>query len=146
MFVDGKPFIMLSGELHNSSASSIEYMKPIWSRLDSMHLNTVVSTVNWELLEPEEGTFNYDLVDAQIKEASLRNMRLVIIWFASWKNGDSQYVPLWVKTNQQRFPIQQRKAGTKFTGFAGEIPAPLTPLGEAAMIAEAKAYRADDLS
>ncbi|MCX6261765.1 MAG: mannonate dehydratase, partial [Bacteroidia bacterium] len=40
MFVDGKPFIMLSGELHNSSASSIEYMKPIWDKLAEMHLNT----------------------------------------------------------------------------------------------------------
>ena len=38
MFVDGKPFITISGELHNYSASSIEYMKPIWSKLDSMHL------------------------------------------------------------------------------------------------------------
>ena len=64
MFVDGKPFIMLSGELHNSSASSIEYMKPIWDKLTEMNLNTVVSTINWELLEPEEGRFNFDLVDA----------------------------------------------------------------------------------
>jgi hypothetical protein len=54
MFVDGKPFIMLSGELHNSSASSIEYMKPIWDKLAAMHLNSVVTTENWELVEPEE--------------------------------------------------------------------------------------------
>ena len=142
IFVDGKPFIMLAGELHNSSASSIEYMKPIWSKLDSMNLNTVVSTVNWELLEPEEGQFNYDLIDAQIQEAAKRNIRLVMIWFASWKNGDSQYAPLWVKTNPHRFPIQLRNRRAKFFGPGGELPAPLSPLGEATMVAEAKAYRA----
>lgn len=144
MFVDGKPFIMLSGELHNSSASSIEYMKPIWDKLAAMHLNTVVSTVNWELLEPEEGKFNFDLVDAQILEARKRDIRLVIIWFASWKNGGSNYTPLWVKSNPQRFPVQVRKTVTTGRGsifIERDRTMPLSPLGEASMVAEAKAFR-----
>jgi hypothetical protein len=82
LFVDNKPFIMLAGELHNSSASSVEYMKPIWDKLASMHLNTVIGTASWELVEPEEGKFDFSLVDAQIGEARRRNMRLVLIWFA----------------------------------------------------------------
>src|SRR5512135_1087087 len=98
MFVDGKPFIMLAGELHNSSASSTEYMKPIWDKLAKMNINTVIGIVSWELAEPEEGKFDFSLVDAQVQEARKRNMRLVLIWFASWKNGGSSYVPLWVKT------------------------------------------------
>ena len=144
MFVDGKPFIMLSGELHNSSASSIEYMKPIWDKLDSMNLNTVVSTVSWELTEPEEGKFNFDLVDAQILEARKRNLRLVIIWFASWKNGSSNYTPIWVKTNPRRFPVQVRKAVTTGRGsifIERDRTMPLSPLGEASMLSEAKAFR-----
>ncbi len=145
MFVDGKPFIMLSGELHNSSASSIEYMKPVWVRLDSMNLNTVVSTVSWELMEPEEGKFNFDLVDAQILEARKHNIRLVIIWFASWKNGGSNYTPMWVKTNPGRFPVQERKPGVTGRGsiyIEADRTNPLSPLGEASMLAEAKAFRA----
>src|SRR5271163_632190 len=62
-FVDGKPFIMLAGELHNSSASSTEYMQPIWERLAALHLNTVIGTASWELVEPEEGKFDFSLVD-----------------------------------------------------------------------------------
>lgn len=145
MFVDGKPFIMLSGELHNSSASSIGYMKPIWDKLSAMHLNTVVSTVSWELLEPEEGKFNFELVDAQIKEARDRDIRLVIIWFASWKNGGSNYTPLWVKTNPERFPVQARKPViTSNSGMFIEADRtmPLSPLGEESMLAEARAFRA----
>ena len=86
-FVDDKPFVMLAGELHNSSASSAEYMKPVWNKLAAMHLNTVVSTVSWELMEPEEGKFDFSPVDSQIKEARQRNMRLVIIWFAPETKG-----------------------------------------------------------
>ena len=145
MFVDGKPFIMLSGELHNSSASSIDYMKPIWDKLAAMHLNSVVSTANWELVEPEEGRFNFDLVDAQIQEAQKRDMRIVMIWFASWKNGGSNYAPMWVKTNPQRFPVQERKPATTGGGsmyVEGDRTNPLSPLGEASMLAEAKAFRA----
>jgi hypothetical protein len=148
MYVDGKPFIMLSGELHNSSASGIEYMKPVWDKLAAMHLNSVVSTVSWELLEPEEGKFNFDLVDAQIMEARKRDMRLVIIWFASWKNGDSTYPPLWVKMNPERFPIQKKKPLPEgrfnmfYSMYGDARTLPLSPLGKASMLAEAKAYRA----
>src|SRR6266545_7472941 len=62
LFVDNRPFVMLAGELHNSSASSIEYMRPVWDKLAAMHLNTVIGTVSWELLEPTEGAFDFSLV------------------------------------------------------------------------------------
>ncbi len=78
MMVDGKPFIILAGELHNSSASSAEYMKPIWKKLEALNLNTVIGTVSWELLEPREGQFDFALVDDQIRQARAHNMRLVL--------------------------------------------------------------------
>src|SRR6266487_3043179 len=103
-FVDDRPFIMLAGELHNSSASSIEYMRPVWDKLAALHLNTVIGTVSWELLEPTESVFDYSLVDAQIRNARQRSMKLVLIWFATWKNAGSSYVPRWVKADRKRFP------------------------------------------
>ena len=63
LIVDGQPFFMLSGELHNSSSSNLDYMKPIWSQLASMHLNTVLTPLSWELIEPEEGHFDFALID-----------------------------------------------------------------------------------
>ena len=143
-FVDGKPFIMLAGELHNSSASSVEYMKPIWDKLAKLHLNTVVGTVNWELVEPEEGKFDFSLVDAEIKEARQRNMRLVLIWFATWKNAGSSYVPHWVKADPKRFPrmvFKPRPEGGRRMGGQASIGS-LSPLGEETLKADAKAFRA----
>ena len=66
MVVDGKPFLMLSGELHNSTGGSAHYMDPIWKRMAQKHLNTVIGSISWELLEPEEGKFDYSLVDAHL--------------------------------------------------------------------------------
>lgn len=101
--VDGKPFLMLAGELHNSSASSTEYMAPIWPRLKALNLNTVVGTVSWELIEPEEGHFDFSLVDMQIEAARKQSMRLVFNWFGTWKNTSSTYIPIWVKRDKERF-------------------------------------------
>ena len=143
LLVDGRPFIMLSGELHNSSASSIEYMEPIWDKLAAMNLNTVIGTVSWELVEPEEGNFDFTLVDAQIREARRRNLRLVLIWFGTWKNAGSTYVPLWVKTSPQRFPhsvVEEGRLPAPFS-FMPRMP-PLSPLGEESLAADAKAFRA----
>ena len=104
LIVDGKPFLALGGEVHNSSSSSVEYMKPIWPRLGSMHLNTVVVPVAWETIEPQEGRFEFSVVDGLLEGARSNHLRLVVLWFGAWKNTFSSYVPAWVKTDEERFP------------------------------------------
>jgi hypothetical protein len=111
LIVDGKPFIMLAGELHNSSASSLDYMAPQWQKLVDMNLNTVITPVYWELLEPEEGKFDFKLVDGLIEGAREHGLKLVLLWFASWKNTESSYAPQWVKKDTQRFFRAQTAEG-----------------------------------
>jgi beta-galactosidase GanA len=111
LVVDGKPFLILGGELHNSSSSSREYMKRVWPQLVEKKLNTVVGAVCWELIEPEEGKFDFTSVDQFIEDARESHMRVVFLWFASWKNGLSSYPPYWVKTNPRRFPWVKNSAG-----------------------------------
>jgi hypothetical protein len=111
LIVDGSPFLILGGELHNSSSSSLDYMKPIWPELRKMHLNTVVTPVSWELIEPREGKYDFTLIDGLIRAARENNLHLVFLWFGSWKNSMACYAPAWVKTDQQRFPRAESSDG-----------------------------------
>ncbi|NEW83829.1 MAG: hypothetical protein GZ094_15885 [Mariniphaga sp.] len=132
LMVNGKPWIMLSGELHNSSASDLQYMSPIWDKLVDMHLNTVIATVSWELFEPVEGKYDYTLVDGIIKGAREHQLKLVLIWFGTWKNTWSTYAPEWVKTDLKRFPRMQTKPG--------ENSGALSAFGGKTCIADARAF------
>ena len=104
LVVDGKPFLILGGELGNSSASSAAYMREHWPRLEAMNLNTVLAPVYWELLEPAEGRFDWSSLDTMLADARASDLKLVLLWFGTWKNSMSTYVPSWVKRDQQRFP------------------------------------------
>jgi beta-galactosidase GanA len=134
LVVDGAPFLILGGELGNSSASSLEYLRPYWPKLRAMHLNTVLAPVSWELMEPVEGRFNFANVDSLLADARANDMRLVLLWFGSWKNSMSSYAPAWVKTNQYRFP---RTEATR--GHGQEI---LSPFGAANVDADSRAFAA----
>lgn len=133
LIVDGKPFLMLGGELHNSSSSSLEYMKPIWPKLAAMGLNTVVTPLSWELIEPKEGSYDFALVDGLLAQARDQHERVVFLWLASWKNGMSSYAPVWVKQDTHRFP-RVMEHGSKV-----EI---LSPAGAATQQADARAFAA----
>jgi len=111
LIVNDAPFLILGGELGNSSTSNLEYMKPHWPKLVRLHLNTVLAPVYWDLIEPQEGKFDFSLIDGLIQDAGSHNLRLVLLWFASFKNSMSCYAPVWVKTDQQRFPRAQGKEG-----------------------------------
>lgn len=108
LLVDDKPYLIFGGELGNSSASSSDYMRPIWPKLKQMNLNTVIAPVYWELMEPVEGAFNFSLVDSLIKNARLNNLKLVVLWLGSWKNSMSCYAPARVKINTKRFEWEYR--------------------------------------
>lgn len=134
LIVDGKPFLVLGGELGNSSSSNIDYLRAAWPKLAAMNLNTVLIPVYWELIEPREGKFDFTLIDGLIQDARKHKLRLVPLWFASWKNSMSSYAPAWVKTNQKRFPRSQDR-----TGNGMEI---LSPFSKENLAADARAFAA----
>jgi beta-galactosidase GanA len=110
--VDGKPFLVRGGELENSSASSLAYLDTIWPKVVAMHFNTVIAPAYWQLIEPREGDFDFATVDGLVRGARRHNVKLVLLWFGTWKNSMSCYVPGWVKRDQNRFPRAARSDGS----------------------------------
>ena len=82
---------MLSGELHNSTSSNLDYMNQHWANLKATGLNSVVTPLSWELVEPKEGSFDFALVDGLLDQARRNNEKIVFLWLASWKNGQAGY-------------------------------------------------------
>ncbi|MCU0456037.1 MAG: DUF5597 domain-containing protein [Bacteroidales bacterium] len=134
LIVDGKPFLVLGGELHNSSSTSREYMKKFWPLLKASGMNTVLAAVEWSLIEPVEGSFSFGVVDEMITDARANDLKLVLLWFGSWKNGQSHYIPEWMKADFKRFP--------RVKGENGKSLEILTPLSQASLDADARAFAA----
>jgi beta-galactosidase GanA len=123
LFVHDKRFLIHGGELGNSSASVNEYMLPFWQKLKAMQLNTVLLPVYWELIEPKENQFDFILIDSLIANAHANDLHLVLLWFGTWKNSMSCYIPQWMKTDTKRFPRTIDKNGRSMeiiTAFSEE--------------------------
>jgi hypothetical protein len=134
LIVDGQPFLVLGGETANTASSSLDYMATVWPRLAKMGLNTALVGVAWDWIEPEEGKFDFRLVDGMLRQAREQKMRVAIVWFGSWKNGLSSFAPGWVKRDQQRFPRVLLK-----NGRSAEI---LSVFSDASRDADARAFAA----
>ena len=108
---NGKPMLMIGGELGNSSASTQEDVKRTFTHLHKMGLNTVLAPVSWELIEPEEGQFDMSSLDVILTEARRNDLKVVLLWFGAWKNSMSCYAPEWFKRDTKRFPRAHTQEG-----------------------------------
>ena len=110
LLVDGRPYLILGGQIHNSSAWPSE-LPQVWESMAALHANTIEAPVYWEQLEPREGQFDYTNVDQVVEGARAHDLHVVLLWFGTWKNGNMHYVPAWVKNDPKRFPNVIRPDG-----------------------------------
>jgi hypothetical protein len=110
LMVDGRPYLILGGQIHNSSGWPVE-LPQVWESMAALHANTIEAPVYWEQLEPQEGRFDFTNVDQIVEGARAHNLHLVFLWFGTWKNGNMHYVPAWVKSDGKRFPRVIRPDG-----------------------------------
>jgi hypothetical protein len=103
LLVEGRPYLILGGQIHNSSAWPSE-LPQVWKSLAALHANTVEAPAYWEQVEPQPGQFNFANVDQLVQGAREHHLQMVLLWFGTWKNGNMHYVPEWVKSDTKRFP------------------------------------------
>jgi hypothetical protein len=110
LLVDGKPYLILGGQIHNSSGWPSE-LPQVWKSMADLHANTVAAPVYWEQLEPQQGHFDFSNVDPIVRGARAHNLHVILLWFGTWKNGNNHYTPSWVKADTKRYPRMIRADG-----------------------------------
>lgn len=131
LLVDGKPFLILGAQANNSSNYSAMLPK-VWPVIERLQANTLEMPVAWEQVEPVEGQFDFSWVDTLLAGAREHRVRLVLLWFATWKNTSASYAPAWVRLDRHRFPHVTTPDGR---------PSPtLSPHGAATLAADAHAF------
>jgi beta-galactosidase GanA len=134
LIVHGNPFLILGGEVGNSSAGTAAQADAILPKLARMHFNTVLMPVAWDEIEPQEGHFDFSVLDHWIDVARGQHIHLVLLWFGSWKNAFSEYAPQWVLSDTKRF-----SRAISVEGLPLEI---LSPLNEETGRCDSRAFAA----
>jgi beta-galactosidase GanA len=124
LMVDGKPYWVLGAQVDNSSGWP-ERLKAVWPAAEMMRLNTLEAPVYWEQMEPERGRFDFSVVDAILQQAREHHVRLVLLWFGTWKNGKMHYVPEWVKSDTATYPRMMTRDGRAIDVLSPNAPANL---------------------
>ena len=132
LMVDGSPMLLLSGEVHNSTSSTEESLDKAFATVKAMGLNSVLAPVSWAQVEPREGEFDFTTVDFTISLAKKYDLKVVLLWFGTWKNGESSYSPVWIRKDTERFFRARKQDGSNASA--------ISPFCVAAMDADAKAF------
>ncbi len=133
LMVDGAPFFILGAQAHNSSGWPA-MLPALWNAIEEVHANTLEVPVYWEQVEEEPGKFNFSLVDTLLVQARQHQVHLVLLWFATWKNGSNHYMPAWMKRDAVKYPNIVSKDGKP-------VDSP-SPHAETTMKADMKAFAA----
>jgi hypothetical protein len=133
LLVEGRPFLILGGQIHNSSAWPSE-LPQVWESLETLHANTVEAPVYWEQFERQPGAFDFTNVDQIVSGARAHHLHVVLAWFGTWKNGNMHYAPAWVKSDPIRF--------TRVLRPDGEPIDVLSPLSQSTLEADKAAFKA----
>jgi beta-galactosidase GanA len=133
LVVDGAPFTVLAGQLHNSSAWP-DLVPSAFDQVKALHANTVQAPVYWEQFEPRPGKYDYSLVDLLVEQARAHDLRLVLLWFGTWKNGQMHYAPEWIKRDRNRY--------RRVIDAQGKALDVLSPYDPATLAADTRAFTA----
>ncbi|WP_420238458.1 DUF5597 domain-containing protein [Telmatobacter bradus] len=131
LMVEGRPYLMLGGQIHNSSGWPSE-LGQVWDSMAALHANTVEAPVYWEQMEARQGQFDFSNVDAIVDGARAHHLHVVLLWFGTWKNGNNHYAPEWVKADTKKFPRTIRPDGEPIDV--------LSPIGKSTLEADKMAF------
>lgn len=131
LLVDGKPYLILGAQVNNSSGWP-DMLPQVWPAIEALHANTVQVPISWGRIEAKQGQFDFSFLDTLVAQAREHQVRLVLLWFASWKNNGPNYAPAWVKLDNRHYPRVLKKDGSSLNS--------LSPFGTNTLAADRSAF------
>jgi hypothetical protein len=132
LLVDDAPFLVMG--IEDLTMGDWPPRPTVWPALEYMHVNTVEIAVYWEDFEPQPGQYDYAVIDRLLADARKHDVRLVPLWFGSYKNGHPHYMPDWMKLDPVRYPHALDR-----NGLAVDSP---SPFATASLEADKRAFAA----
>jgi hypothetical protein len=111
IIVCGQPRIILYGETLEdvmTDAADVPYYGDQFDKWRRQGLNTVGAIIQWNRFELRKDEYEYAMIDGLIEAAKARNMHLIIVWFGTWRNLQSNYVPRYVWDEKIAFPAVKK--------------------------------------
>ncbi|MDE7015111.1 MAG: beta-galactosidase, partial [Kineothrix sp.] len=112
LYVDGQPFLILSFQLDCDSCYDCNTIHTLMKNAKKMGCTGISLLLYWRLVEPEEGKYRMDILRSMIDSAEELDLRIVLVWFGSYKNGCMHYAPDWVIRDRERFARARRADGS----------------------------------
>ena len=118
LYVDGVPYFMVSVQLDCDSCFTPRRIGELFHAAADLHCNTVAAPLYWRAVEPQEGKLDFSILSAMLEAAEREGLRMVLLWFGSYKNGGMLYAPDWVQEDTQRFRRAMTETGAALPAIA----------------------------
>lgn len=111
LLVDGRPFLILGLQWGCDSCFSVEEMTPLFAEAARMGANTAALPIYWREVEPQPGVYDFSMLDERLRGARAAGLRIILLWFATWKNASPFYAPADIRADDSRFPRARDSLG-----------------------------------
>lgn len=140
----GNPLYLVGLQAHNSSTGTDMLDKAI--RAVQLYGGNVLETpIYWNAIEPEMGKYDMSLVQDTIDRARAAGLYLILLWFATSKNGHPNYAPEYIKLDPATYRIAHGADGAPLPALSPHCEATLErdALAFETVMAFLKAYDGD---
>ncbi|NLP34149.1 MAG: DUF5597 domain-containing protein [Clostridiales bacterium] len=101
---NGQPMFLLGLQAHNSSTGT-DMIKKAIKAISLYGGNLLEAPIYWNQIEAEQDVYDMKLVKDLIDETREAGLKLIILWFATSKNGHPNYVPDYIKLQPDTYRL-----------------------------------------
>jgi hypothetical protein len=117
LIVDGAPFLILGVQWESDSCFSAEEMSPLFPHAAKLGANTATLPTYWREIEPETGRYVFTMLDERIRVARENGMRVIPLWFGTYKNGCLYYTPDWIQADPETYRLAVGRDGKQLVSL-----------------------------